>query len=262
MVSQRSRRTLVFSLLLLFGLLIGWNILLYRNELRSSNWNYLFNVAVATFYILAFVVAFVRSRAARIPQLSRKVYLYLGLAALSWGIATLIWTYYNLILKIGVPYPSFADLFFLLSYPLLGAALINLHESYGSLRSPKAVREAMLIVAVSTIAIFAFLNRPDLSPDLGLVKNLLNVAYSLGDVLLVAIALIELRSGHAKKNKGLYLLIAFLLLQAGGDFLFAYRNNAGTYWNGDVADMLFGASAFMLALSVAQNKLMRDNKHN
>jgi hypothetical protein len=262
MPTLRSPRKLTFFLLVLFGLLVEWNVLLSRREMRNSTWNYAFNVAVASLYILAFVIALWRRRTGRLPTVSRKVYLYLGLAALSWGIANLIWTYYNLILKVGVPYPSFADPFFLLSYPILGMALVSLHESYGSSANPKAIREAVVIVAVSIIVIFAFLNRPDLSPDLGLVKNLLNVAYSLGDVLLVAMALIELRAGHAKQNKGLYLLIGFLLLQAGGDFMFAYRNNSGLYWNGDVADLLFGASAFTLALALAQNNLVRHNKRN
>jgi hypothetical protein len=75
--------------------------------------------------------------------------------------------------------------------------------------------------------------------------------------MLVAVAFIELRSGQAKKYKGLYFLVAFLLLQAGGDFLFAYRNNADTYWNGDFADLLFGASAFTLSLAIGQNNLLR-----
>jgi len=246
---------------LLFGVLIGWNISLYTQHLKNSSWNYLFNVAVAVFYVLACVIAVWHSRMPQLPRLSRKILVYLGLGGLSWGIGSLIWAYYNLVLKVGVPYPSFADPFFLLSYPIFGLALWNLHESYGTEAKPKAVQEAVVIVVVSAAVIFAFLNRPDLSPDLGLVKNLLNVAYSLGDVLLVALALIELRSGHAQKHKGLYLLIGFFLLQAGGDFMFAYRNNAGLYWNGDIADLLFGTSAFLLAVALAQNNLVRHNKH-
>lgn len=256
-----SPRKLTLALTSLLLSLAVWNVLLYRNHVQTSTWNYLFNAAVAVFYMLAFVIALWHSRKPQVPKLSRKIFIYFGLAALSWGVATLIWTYYNLILKVSVPYPSFADLFFLLSYPIFGMAMWSLHESYNALVTPKTVRESIIIVVVSAMVIFAFLNRPDLSPDLGLTKNLLNVAYSLGDVLLVAMAFIELRGGQAKKYRGLYLLIGFLLLQAGGDFMFAYRNNAGLYWNGDVSDLLFGISAFVLAVALAQNNLVRHNKH-
>lgn len=241
-------------------MLCAWDGLLYAHQLQTSDWNFLFNAAVATFYILACIIAAWRSRRSRVSELSRRIFLYLGLGALSWGIGSLIWTYYNLILHVSIPYPSYADIFFLASYPLFGLALWSLHESYGSQATQKAIRESILIVVISAVVIFAFLNRPDLSPDLGLTKNLLNVAYSLGDVLLVAVAIIELRGGQAQKHKGLYLLIGFLLLQASGDFIFAYRNNGGAYWNGDISDLLFGFSAFVLALAVAQNNLVRHNK--
>lgn len=236
-----------------------WSYSLYIHELTTSSWNYLFNAAVAFLYIAAFVIALQQRRKPKTRKSSRKILVYFGLAALSWGVATLIWTYYNLILSVSVPYPSIADLFFLLAYPLLGMALWYLHESYDSVISRRIAKESVYIVLTSAIIIFAFLNRPDLSPDLGLAKNLLNIAYSLGDVMLVAIALIELRSGQARKQQGLYLLVGFLLLQAAGDFIFAFRNNSGQYWNGDIADVLFGFSALIFALALAQNNLLRKN---
>lgn len=240
--------------------LASWSYLLYQQPDHATNWNFLFNAGVAATYLLAGAIGFWQSSQPKLPRRSRRILICLSLAAVSWGIAFLVWTWYNLVLAVDVPYPSFADLFFLLSYPLLGVALWLLHESYGSLTSPRVLRESALIVAVSAIVIFVFLNRPDLSPDLGLSKNLLNIAYSLGDVLLVAIALIELRSGQARKHKGLYLLAGFLLLQAAGDFTFAYLNNSERYWNGDIADLLFGSSALVLALTLAQNNILRDNK--
>lgn len=253
---------LTSTLAFIFILLAVWDGLLYRNHLRTNNWNYLFNAAVGALYIFTFVIAIWHSRKPQISTSSRKIFVYLGLAALAWGAGSLIWAYYNLVVKVSVPYPSFADVFFLISYPLWGLALWRLHEQYNKDATQRAINESILIVMVSAVVIFAFLNRPDLSPDLGLMKNLLNVAYSLGDVLLVAMSLIELRSGLAKKYKGLYLLIGFFLLQAGGDFMFAYRNNNGLYWNGDVSDLLFGLSGFALGLALAQNSLVRHNKRN
>lgn len=253
---------LTFTSVIVLALFAAWSSLLFRQGLTTSVWNYLFNIAVALLYLFAFIIAVWHSRKPEIPRQSRNILIYFGLAALFWSIGSLIWAYSNIILNISVPYPSWADLFFLLSYPIFGITLWNLHESYAGPRaSSAAIRDSTIIVVVSAVVIFAFLNRPDVSPDLGLSKNLLNVAYSLGDVMLVAIALVELRSGIAKKHRGLYLLIGFFLLQAGGDFLFAARNNAGAYWNGDMSDLLFAASALCLTLALAQNNLVRQNKH-
>jgi diguanylate cyclase len=250
------RWRLTHSLIFSFLALATWQGFLSATNSTTTTWNYLFNAAVGAFYILVSILAFRRCRKTQLGS-SRKILIYIGLAALSWGIAFLIWTYYNLVLQVNTPYPSLADLAFLISYPLLGFALWELHINYDTSITSKDVQESIAIVVASAVVIFFYLNRPDLSPDLGLTKNLLNVAYSLADVMLVAIAFIELRSGQAKKYKGLYFLVAFLLLQAAGDFVFAYRNNEGIYWNGDFADLLFGASAFTLALAVGQNNLLR-----
>lgn len=252
-------KILITSLTLGFILLVVWELLLQAQPDKTTFWNYQFNTGTAVFYFAAFAIALWRMRTYSTNQPERRALRYFGLTGLFWGLGFIIWAYYNLVIKRAIPYPSVADLFFASAYPLLGYALWNLRQAYNTRINVKAVRDSIIVVVVSAIVILVFLNRPDLSPDLGLSKNILNVIYSLGDIMLVAVALIELRSGQAKRYKGLYLLVLFLLLQASGDFLFAYHNNTepSQYWNGDISDLLFGASGFMLAYMLAQNKLLK-----
>lgn len=259
---KASHKLLITSLILGFIILVAWELLLQGQSDKTTFWNYQFNSGVAVFYFAAFAIAFWRMRKYSTNQSERRALRYFGLTGLFWGLGFVVWVYYNLVLKRTIPFPSIADVFFAPAYPLLGYALWHLRQAYNTRINDKAVRDSIIIVVISAIVILVFLNRPDLSPDLGLSKNILNVIYSLGDIMLVAVALIELRSGQARKYKGLYLLVLFLLFQASGDFLFAYHNNAdpSQYWNGDISDLLFGASGFMLAYMLAQNKLLKSTK--
>lgn len=258
MLTSAWKRGLTCGLVLSFLLLAYWEVQLQGNPSKETAWNYSFNLAIAGFYAVAAATAFWKLQAFRRTQISHSILRYFGIAAACWALAFAVWAGYNLILARNVPYPSFADAFFVLAYPFLGLALWKLHISYGTRPTNQAIGQAMLIVTVATVLIFVFLNRPDVSADFGLTKNLLNVSYSLGDVLLLAMALLQLRSGQAVKHPGLYLLVIFLLLQVAADALFSYRNNASLYWNGDIADFYFAASGLVFALTLVNSKLLKD----
>jgi hypothetical protein len=258
MLTSTWKRGLTCGLVLSFLLVAYWEIQLQFNPLKDTIWNYSFNLAIAAFYLVAAVAAFWSLRNLRPTQASHSILRYLGAAAAFWAIAFAIWAAYNLVLEREVPYPSLADAFFILAYPFLGLALWKLHISYGTRPTDRTIGEAMVMVAISAALIFVFLNRPDVSADLGLTKNLLNVAYSLGDVLLLTMAFLQLRSGQAAKYPGLYLLVIFLLLQVAADALFSYRNNASIYWNGDIADLYFATSGLVFALTLINGKLLKD----
>lgn len=258
MLTSAWKQGLTCGLVLSFLLVTYWEIQLQATPSKDTTWNYSFNLAIAIFYAIAALVAFWRLRVFRHNQASYSILRYFGIAAACWALAFTIWMAYNLTLARDIPYPSFADAFFILAYPFLGLALWRLHISYGTRPTNQAIGQAMVIVTVSAILIFVFLNRPDVSADFGLTKNLLNVSYSLGDVLLLTMALLQLRSGQAVKHPGLYLLVIFLLLQVAADALFSYRNNASLYWNGDIADLCFAASGLVFALTLINGKLLKD----
>jgi len=259
MLEVTSRRRLTLYLTLAFLVLVDWHVYLLISPDKDTTWNYLFNVGAGAFYFVAAIVAFRRWSKSSNNKV-RAVARNFGAAAFLWGMGYIVWAFYNLVLEQTVPYPSLADVFFLTAYILLAMAMWDLHNLHRFKSSRRAVVDSVIIVLVSAAAIFAFLNRPDVSPDLGLAKNLLNVGYSLGDVILVAGALIIVRAGRIWQHKALLTVILFLLFQAAADFLFAYRNNAEQYWNGDTADLLFGVSGFLFAVAMTHNSLLTPRK--
>src|SRR5687767_13792870 len=117
---------------LIFGFLLFLGIYFLATDTRTSSWNYLFNGLTGLLY---FGTGFIALKRRKLLNHSKKdpaqaALFYFGWSAIAWAIASSIWTFYNFSSDIDVPYPSWADVFFILFYPALGLALWNLHKVY------------------------------------------------------------------------------------------------------------------------------------
>lgn len=133
------------------------------------------------------------------------------------------------------PFPSVADIYFVLAYPLLIAALLVLLNAYRESGFPvgSLAERAGIVVAVGVLA--AVVALPVLRPltQVGgpLLDRILTVAYPVLDlVLLLPLALLlrvalRLRGSHAGEV-WLLLLSGFVFLCA-GDICFAYFQSMG-----------------------------------
>ncbi len=142
------------------------------------------------------------------------------------------WAYYELVLDIKAPYPSWADASWLTFYPLVFVGLLALTSLRGTGRagSGRLILDALLF-AVSVGAIcWELVMAPDYEPSAGFMANCTNVGYSAGDMLLlVGIATVLLNNGRAQRPRGLVWLCgafgvwlvadtAFMVLSAGGGY--------------------------------------------
>jgi cytochrome bd-type quinol oxidase subunit 2 len=133
------------------------------------------------------------------------------------------------------PFPSVADIFYVLSYPLLIAALLALLKAYREAGLPfgsLAERAAILAVVGVIAAIVAVpILRPVAVAGGPLLDRILTVAYPILDlILLLPLALLlrvalRLRGSHAGEV-WLLLLVGFVFLCA-GDISFAYFQSLG-----------------------------------
>ena len=82
----------------------------------------------------------------------------LGLACLSWGLGQAVWTWYESMLGREVPFPSLADGFYLLFYPLAYAGLaLLLYSRLEDIRTDlwvDGVIAALAIAAVGAALVF------------------------------------------------------------------------------------------------------------
>jgi hypothetical protein len=237
-----------FTVYFLFNL--GWDIWLYFLPTRTTLWNYLYNASYGALFLGGGIILALYGLIFSLKSNLGKMLLCFGLGLLSFGIGNMIWIYYNLILKVEIPFPSWADAAYLMLYPLMFLGCVYLLRIYQSLITKKLLRDSIIISIISFLIIFGFFARPDISEHTTLIQKIINVYYPFGDVVTLSLALIALRIGGGKMHPSIYIFSFGLLLQTAADLLFAYRNAEEIYWNGDISDLLFTCSAYFISIGL------------
>ena len=234
---------------IVFAINLIWVLFLNSNEDKTMIWNYLFNVSYSVLFIGAGVFAIGKSINREVSLVLNKTLFSIGVGSLMWGIGLVVWFAYNMFSQVEVPFPSWADAFFVMIYPFVGWGCYQFINMFKGLITPKIRRESFVLVGVAALAVW-FWARPDLSPDLSLLQNVISVIYPLGDLILAAMALVMLRISAGQAKFRMQYLVLALITQSAADFLFTARTASGIYWNGDMSDVLFMVAAFMLSLAV------------
>jgi diguanylate cyclase (GGDEF)-like protein/PAS domain S-box-containing protein len=194
-------------------------------------------------------------RARHVPQQrSRQAWVLMGCAATSWGLGQVVTTVYELVLDQEIPFPSLADLGYLLAVPLFGAGLLRLAVPTGNLTVRlRAVLDGLLISAalllVSWVSVLGPVARS--SAD-GVIDKAILLAYPAGDVAmvtLVAYVVLRVRATGLRPGVPLSLIGVALACLAVADSGYAYLSLTDGYASGSVIDSgwLLGFTAIMLA---------------
>lgn len=187
---------------------------------------------------------------------------FIGLGIFLWGSGEMIWSYYNFFQGVAAPYPSLADIGFAPSIFFYGIGAMYLSKATGAkfgLRSTLA--RVCTVVAPIIIFLFSYYVLVVVARGGVLIpsgetplKTILDIVYPLGDFIGLTIALVI--SGLSFKYLGgHYILdITAILLGLGvmyiADSVFSYTTTVGTYFNGNVGDLLLSIGTFLLAFGV------------
>ncbi len=244
----------VIAIILAVGF-AAWDIPLWLSHNKTTTANYALNIYYATFYLLASYLCLAASRRlkkATGDKSAVSAFRYWGIALFTWAAGLLIWSYYNLIAKVSIPFPSLADIGFLIFLPVMAFGTWRVQAAYQSENRQPLLAGVPLII-VSMVLVFFVFNRPDLSSDVPLLNRLINFAYSLGDGLLLSMSLVALQgSARSGAKRHFYILIAGLLMLSIGDFTFYYTTAHETYWNGSIADVFYAAFPLVFAVGVVR----------
>ena len=105
--------------------------------------------------------------------------------------------YHEWVLGLEVPFPSIADGLYLIFYPMLAAGLLLLVRGRAPGRDAASLIDATIITTGIGMLSWVFLIGPYVRlPDLSLTERLVSIAYPLGDVLLLAVAVRLWRTGE------------------------------------------------------------------
>ncbi len=254
-MSFLTSKTAVAILWALLIILLAWAAALYGMEDHATIWNYLFNIGYSLLYLFGALAALIAYFALGREGLIAKAFLYLGLSLAAYTGGQWIWAYYNLVGTEEVPYPSLADVLFILFIPFTAIALAKFLRMYQILVTKRVVIESILVFLASTALIF-FFQGWDASEELSTLEKAFNLMYPFTDAGLITGAVIVIRSSGGVFHNTLILLVSGYLVGALADFTFSYSTTKGIYWNGGIADILFTISGFLMALAAL--KLARE----
>jgi diguanylate cyclase (GGDEF)-like protein len=183
---------------------------------------------------------------------SRRAWSLLAVSCLSWGLGQAVWSYFELVRRVQVPFPSWGDVGFLLAVPFAVAAVLSF-PSAGTTAGGRA--RSLLdgaIVATSVLALgwATALGGAFHSTGGRSLGAVISLAYPLGDVVIVTITVLALVRARDGLRGPFGLMAAGLLALAVSDSLFAYFTQTHSYGaNTDLLDTGWVVGYLLIALA-------------
>jgi diguanylate cyclase (GGDEF)-like protein len=177
-----------------------------------------------------------------------KPWVILALGQLLFVLGDIVWTFYAAIGE--DPFPSAADVSYLAGYPVLaiGLALAIRRRVSGGDRA--GILDGAILATGAAVIWWAFVLGPLVAvSDPDPLSFWISMAYPIGDLLLIGLALGLVMTPGAR-SPSFVLLVANLVVLLVGDLVFNLQSVEGTYVDGGLLDgvwllgyMLFGAAA-------------------
>jgi hypothetical protein len=208
---------------------------LYRAVLTPHALQVLGALSKLTFLLMAAIFAWSCARAFEPGNPVRPAWGLLAAGSVAFFLAQLSYAPYQLVLNQDPPFPSLADVLFVLAYPLFAAALFSFIRGYRDAGYPLGSARTRWVIACAVAAACAvtgyFVLRPVIEgPSTGIAK-LLNVAYPLLDFVLIVPTALLIRMTLAMRGGAAWKIWAALLggftFLCVGDLLFAYLPTLG-----------------------------------
>lgn len=187
------------------------------------------------------------------------IFFSLGLLLQAFGQTT--FSYYNLIAKVEIPYPSISDIGFFGSiiFYIYGAILLGRASGTGfSLKNYGSKAVAIIIPLVMLILSYAFFLQGYQYDPADKLKTFLDFGYPLGQAVYVSIAIMTYILsknflGGMMKKYVMFFLIA-LVIQYVAEYNFLSQASNGTWVNGGYGDYIYLLAYSAMALSLIKMK--------
>ena len=203
----------------------------------SSGVRYMDDIVTALAALSACVACLLAGR--RQSGSERHFWVLLGLALGAWTFAEVIWGVYDLVLRVAVPVPSWADVGYLGAIPLAATALLchpGMHDT-GSDKTRAtldglAIGTALLLLSW-TFVLGSLWRHTDLTTAGGIVA----LAYPFGDIVIIFLIVLSVRSMTVTGRRPLLWVLVGLFAMAISDSTYAYLVEVGRYATGNLVDI-------------------------
>jgi len=160
----------------------------------------------------------------------RRGWALMAASAAAWSIGEFIWSAYEVVLNVVVPFPSAADVGFLLAVPLAIAGVLFFWTApRGTAQRWRLWLDALTIILALTFTGWSFgLQQVELSSGTVTERAIL-LAYPVGDILIATVLILGIRRATRIQHGRMLLLLAGLAANAIADTAFAYMTADGVY---------------------------------
>ncbi|HXH95631.1 MAG TPA: diguanylate cyclase, partial [Gaiellaceae bacterium] len=177
----------------------------------------------------------------------RAAWLALGLAVLATAIGDFLWDFAY---GADPPFPSWADAVYLAFYPASYIGIVLLvRKRISGFNASLWLDGLTAALAAGALGASVLLEVVVASTHGSPLLVLTNLAYPLGDIVLLALLIFVFAVTGWRPGRAWMLIGAGLLLNTVGDAVYLYQSAIGTYVEGTLLDVAWPASMILIALS-------------
>ncbi len=181
-----------------------------------------------------------------------KIWLGFTLGMIFWFLGELGWAVYTLLLNVEIPYPSIADIAWLIGYVPMMAAFHWYVRTFQFTISKTLYKAGAVIIGLFCLGHFAYFLAPVFAEmaETEITTVAVDIAYPALDLVLLGYALLALLIFFRGKIAVAWSLIsAAVLMNVAADMLFTYTTLQDTYYCGHPLELLFHFGYILYALA-------------
>jgi two-component system sensor histidine kinase/response regulator len=190
--------------------------------------------------------------AARTSNRTRLAWTFFAASAASWCAGEVVWSVYEVGMGVDVPFPSAADVGFLLAIPLalVGVFAFTSAPSRLTTRGEALLAGATIALSLLFVAWALGLGKVYDTSTASPPARLIGLAYPVADIITITVLVLALRRARRSELGSLFLLLGGLASAAFADSAFAYLTASGTYGTiGSLLDSGWVIGYLMIALA-------------
>ena len=202
------------------------------------------------------------ARARRSAPRERRAWRFLATAMLLWGLGEVLWTYYEVVRGVEVPFPSIADVAYLGAVPFAIAGLLFFTTRGSNHFHLRAILDGLLVGGSFLFVGWALAVGPTFHYGADhLLAHVVSLAYPVSDVVMAAMAVLVLCWGAAEAQRSLRLVAVGFMVMAVADTAFTWMLNNGTYTSSNPVTMLWPL-AYLLVGVAATSRTRPAREHD
>ena len=195
-----------------------------------------------------------------LKEQARVAWLSIALAGATYGLGNVVWTVYEVGFGSDTPFPSIADLGYLMTVPLLMVGVLGLSGGRRTLLHVRTTLDGIILCLAVGGLVWQFILQPIYAEsDATLLEKTLSSAYPIGDILLLfALAVSLNQRGTVPRTVILTFGVGAVLFLA-SDILFTFGTLHDSYVAGSITDYGWNLAFLMMAYAaVLQSQARAD----